>query len=64
MDLKLLFNVSKVRLKTPKLGGQGKCVWFVYLELYISWSSNPRKIFQVETPPGMIIQKRKFNISK
>ena len=56
-------NVT-VRLKTPKLGVQSNCIWF--LELYISESANPRKVsfLQVETPIGMILEKTEFCISK
>ena len=37
-----LFKVSKVRLKTPKLGVKSKFISF--LELYISGSTNSRKV--------------------
>ena len=46
-----------VKLKTPKLGLQSKFIWF--LELYISGSAYSRKvsILQVETEPGLILEK-------
>ena len=39
---KLLFKVSKVRLKAPRFRVPNKFTWF--LELYISGSANPRKV--------------------
>ena len=39
---KSLFKVSEVRLKTPKLKIQSKFIWL--LELYISGSTNSRKV--------------------
>ena len=46
---KSLFKVSKVRLKTPKLGVQSKFIWF--LELYISGSTNFRKVIFYRLKP-------------
>ena len=59
-----LFKVSKVRLKTLKLGIQSKCVWF--LELYISGSINSEKVIfcRLKPPPSMILEKAKISISK
>ena len=37
-----LFKVSKVGLKAPKFGVKSKLIWF--LGLYISGSTNPRKL--------------------
>ena len=39
---KLLFKVSTVRMKAPEFGVQSKFIWF--LELYISGSTNLRKV--------------------
>ena len=40
--MKLYFKVSKVRRKASRLGVQSKLIWF--LELYISGSTNSRKV--------------------
>ena len=60
---KLLFKDTEVRLKASKLRIQINLCGV--LELYISGSTNPRKVvfLQVETPL-VILEKTKFSILK